>query len=1255
MVRKAFLVLRWVALGALVVCLLVVGTVAFLLKTGYGNGFVLRLAEDAFNRSFEGTLQIGRIDSIGLSKLKASNVVLLHQGHKILSVRRLQVDISPVALLAKRVWIPKLFLDGVLFDLARDEKGRPAVARAFRSRNPKPKGPPSEWKVRIARFEVIDGRFKDSELFMDQARIVGHFAFFGDAVRVDVSNLSSRLFFKKKEHAIQAALTYSYKERIHTLALLPSSVGFGRSFLRLHGNIRLAPAFHMELGLAFEHAFLPDFRHLFVLPGVSMAHPIEGGLGFFGDLQTFRVAWGLVSKASRVFGTLRGDLKGKEPELLVDIRELSLSSEEVRFHKDIAFALAGSGWLRVRGLSGLPKEGQADVHLTRASFRGVEVQDVHVRLNHSGDTLSIAASTKDSRGKASLEADVNLAAEGPFSASFSFDQVNPSAWKAGLPSGRLFGKGNVKGELAKAHGPRLTFDFDILPQSRVESMAGIKARAKGSWVPDRLGLEFASVTIGPNVFLLKGALDPKSLVYADLAFELNAKDLSALSSPLGMPLRGAMYSKGTLKKEEKQWLSKGKLSGEALRVRTYEIGKLDGSWDGLLQEGQPTGRFSASIEEMRAGVGFRTVRVLVTGARTLNVSLDATDTRLGGTYGLKTRVTPGKDAWRVMLDSFQIKAPKANWRLARPTELTVFSTGGVSVGRLELTDGGQAIFLEGAVGNEKSNLRLMLSGVQLNPLFSLLSPSFQGLAAEMNGRIELLGSRHAPVIRAKAAFKDVRLDKRTYGTLNVGMAYENNLATLDASWPSQKTRVIVQQPAGVSLARGVQVSLQKGRRLEARSDGLALGLLEPFVGSTLSSIAGVAQFQVVVAGGGTDEKSVNGSFAIQNGYVRVERLGTEAIFEEFQVHFLGTRARVSVKAHDVDGGRIALSGTFGLQGLQAEGLDLRLSAKMFSLARVPNYQIKADAVLALQGAMRSPSLSGEVIFRKSLLNPNLGLLSKKGIANDTTVYVHGKEEDAAQKTERSRTNAWLNPLSSLRMDVRLRITEDVLVRRTDVTANLRGNVQVRKEPEGPVKLEGSIEVARGWLNVYSKRFTIERAKATFTEATGLNPLLDIISVYTTSEYAVYVVVRGEAKMPQVEFKSMPELDKTDILSVLLFGKPQSGLGSTEQASFQSQAASASGGMIASTLLSEFREELGVSGLGFQIEEFSVTDDNGDGGRIGLGRYIGPKTYIRFYHSLNYQEGEEVAIDYHLTPKLGVSAHTTSQGTSGVDVFLHTQY
>lgn len=1247
--------LRWVALGAFALCLLVAGAVAFLLKTGYGNGLVLRLAEDAFNRSFEGTLQVGGIDAVGLSKLKASNVVLSLQGRKILSVRRLQVDISPMALAAKRVWIPKLSLEGVLFDLARNEKGQPAVARAFRSRNPKPKGPPSAWKVRIARFEVSDGRFIDSALFMDQARIIGHFALFRDTVRVDVSDLSSRLFFQKKEHAIQAELTYSYKERIHTLAILPSSVGFGRSFLRLHGNIRLAPAFHMELGLAFEPAFLSDFRHLFVLPGVSLAHPIEGGLGFFGDLQTFQVAYGLVSKASRVFGTLRGDLKEKEPELLADIRELSLSSEEVRLPKDIAFALAGSGWLKVRGLSGLPKEGQADVHLTRASIRGVEVQDVHVRLNHSDDTLRIAALTKDSRGKASLEGNVNLAAEKSFSASFSFDQINPSAWKAGLPSGRLFGKGNLKGELAKAHGPRLTFDFDILPQSHIESMAGVKARAKGSWVPDRLRLEFASVTIGPNVVLLKGALEPKSLSYADLAFELDAKDLSALSSPLGMSIQGAMYSKGTLKKEKKRWLSKGKLSGEALRVRTYEIGRLDGSWDGLFQEGQPKGRFSASIEEMRAGIGFRTVRVLVTGAHTLNVSLDATDTRFGGTYGLKTRITPGKEAWRVMLDSFQIKTPKANWRLARPTELTVFSVGGFSVGRLELTDGGQALFLEGAAGKEKINLRLMLSGVQLDPLFSLLNPSFQGLAAEVNGGVELLGSRHAPVIRAKAAFKDVRLGKRTYGTLNVGMAYENNLATLDASWPSQKTRVMVWQPVGVSLAQGVQVRLQKGRRLEARSDGLALGLLEPFVGSMLSSIAGVAQFQVVVVGGGTDEKSINGSFAIQDGYVRIEKLGTEAIFEEFQVHFLGTRARVSIKAHDADGGRIALSGTFGLQGLQAEGLDLRLSARTFSLAMVPNYQIKADASLALQGAMRSPSLSGEVVFRKSLLNPNLGLLSKKGVAKDTTVYVHGKEENTAQKTKRSRTNVWSNPLRSLRMDVRLRITEDVLVRRTDVTANLRGNVQVRKEPEGPVTLEGSIEVARGWLNVYSKRFTIERAKATFTEATGLNPLLDIISVYTTSEYTVYVVVRGEAKMPQVEFKSVPELDKADILSVLLFGKPQSGLGSTEQASFQSQAASASGGMIASTLLSELREELGVSGLGFQIEEFSVTDNNRDSGRIGLGRYIGPKTYVRFYHSLNPQEGEEVAIDYHLTPKLGISAHTTSQGTNGVDVFLHTQY
>lgn len=1253
--RKAFLTLRWVVFCFLALCLIASGTAVFLLKTEYGKGLVLSFVEDVFNRSFEGTLQIGSIDAMSLSGLKATNVLLLFHGRRVLSIKRLKGDISPMALFAKRVWIPKLSFEGVLFDLARNDHGQPAVSQAFRPRKPEgKKGPPSAWRVRIARFEVKNGCFIDSALLIDQARFLGHFSLFRDNIRLDVSDLSARLFMQKKEHTIQAAMTYSYKDRTHTLVLLPSTLARERSCLRVHGNIRLAPAFSMELGVGLEHAFLSDFKHLFVLPGVSVTYPLEGGVGFYGDLKTFRVGYGLISGASRIFGTLKADLRGKEPELQADLREVLLGSKDVRLPRDVPFSFAGSGWLKLRGLSGIPKEGQASVHFERVSVQGLEVRDVHASIKKAGDALRIHAEAKDSRGEASVEGNVTLTSEKHFTATFSFGQINPSAWRASLPAGRLFGKGSIQGEFPKAKDSRFSFSMSLLPQSQIGGVHGIRAEARGSWMPDALRLDLASVTAGPNMLSLKGNLEPKTLRSADINFSLAAKDLSVLSGPLRIPLQGSMYANGMVKKQEKRFFSKGRLSGESLRVATYQAEKLDGSWDGSLHEGQPQGSFRASIQEVQAGIGFRNVRILANGAQTFNVSLEASDSCWEGSYRLKTRIALQREGFHAMLDSFQMKSPKANWRLAKPADLTVSFRGGFWVEKLELTDGGQVLLLEGGANKEKANVSLTLSGVQLGTVLDLLNPSFQSMEAEVNGRVEVVGNPYSPILKAKASIKDLRYGKRSYGDLHADIDFSNNLATVNASWPSQKTHVIVRQPLEFSLVRGVQIRFKRGLWLEAHSEGISLGLLEPFVGERLTSIAGVAQFHVLLAGGGTEGKAIKGLFAIQDGYVRMAGYEAEAIFDEFQVNFLGKAMRVLIKAHDPEGGRLALNGTIGLHGMEPPDLDIRLAARTFSISRVAKYRIKSDADLTLTGNTRSPSLQGEVVFLQSIINPELGLLAKKGITQDKTVVVHRTEGSTVERVAR-RPTAVFNPIHSLRMDVRLRIAEDVLVQRTDVTANLRGNVRLHKEAGGPVKLEGSLEVSRGWLSVYSKRFTIERAKATFTEATGLNPLLDIISVYTKKEYTVYVLVRGEAKRPQVEFKSAPELDKTDILSVLLFGKPQSELGSSEQASFQSQAAAASGGMIASTLLSGFRQEFGVSGLGFQIEEFSMANENGDGGRIGLGRYIGPKTYVRFYHSLNHQEGEEVAVDYHLTPKLGVSAHTTSIGTNGVDVFLHTQY
>jgi translocation and assembly module TamB len=74
------------------------------------------------------------------------------------------------------------------------------------------------------------------------------------------------------------------------------------------------------------------------------------------------------------------------------------------------------------------------------------------------------------------------------------------------------------------------------------------------------------------------------------------------------------------------------------------------------------------------------------------------------------------------------------------------------------------------------------------------------------------------------------------------------------------------------------------------------------------------------------------------------------------------------------------------------------------------------------------------------------------------------------------------------------------------------------------------------IAVLRKSCIIDKGVVTFTGSEDINPILDVSASYKISDYIIYVDVVGKSKKPDINYRSEPELDQGDILSLLVFGK-----------------------------------------------------------------------------------------------------------------------
>jgi translocation and assembly module TamB len=136
--------------------------------------------------------------------------------------------------------------------------------------------------------------------------------------------------------------------------------------------------------------------------------------------------------------------------------------------------------------------------------------------------------------------------------------------------------------------------------------------------------------------------------------------------------------------------------------------------------------------------------------------------------------------------------------------------------------------------------------------------------------------------------------------------------------------------------------------------------------------------------------------------------------------------------------------------------------------------------------------------------------------------------------------------------------------------------------------------------------------------------------------------------PSLKLASEPSLAQADILSVLMFGKTARDLNEGQKADVENGAAQLAASYASGELGQSVSDALGLSGRGIQLQELSAS-------RVALGTYLTDKTFVTVGQTYGAQQGQEMRVEYELTPRWSITSSAASAGGSGADVIWHRRY
>ncbi len=755
---------------------------------------------------------------------------------------------------------------------------------------------------------------------------------------------------------------------------------------------------------------------------------------------------------------------------------------------------------------------------------------------------------------------------------------------------------------------------------------------------------------GPGADLeASGTLELDGVRSSSLDYRVRRADLSKLEALLGRRLAGDAVTAGRLTGTTARMRFQGDGSVSRLAASGVEVGATNGSYDVAFPSDIPsaaTGSVKAHLSSMRAfGQEWQSIDGAASyDAGTIDATVDGVSTT-GLGVSLKGLFLLDQRARRVDINRLSATVARTAWTLVPGVRPRIdWTDTSATVSGFELVDaasGTQRLAANGEWTTDgRGRLLLTARGLSLDALFAGTAS-----AARYGGMLDatatVTGTAEQPAVSSDFTITQGRVRRLGYQRFGGHVEYRNEQFTVDVRL-DQAEGVWLTAAGDVPLSLFDRMRSAAAMRLVVKSSPVSLTLLEG-VTDVVRNVTGTMQLDVTVLGTSRDPHFA-GRAEVDNASFEVAASGARYRNGRFALALSTDRVGVeALHVEDEDGHTLDVTGSLGTHELRVGDLQVTVNARSFQVLRNEFGRVEVDAQLNLAGEFESPRLTGRVTVTGGEVNVDR-------ILDRALFQPYATEAQVAAQTVDIDPIVALNPWERMGMDIELHVpgTLRMLGENVQVSPgtplglgniNLRafGDLYLYKDPAKPMYVNGSFDSLSGTYVFQGRRFDLDPVSS-ITFRGDLNPELYVAVNRLISGVETRVQIVGQMREPELRLTSVPPLDPSEVLSLIVFNTSTNELSALQQEQLAVRAGTLAAGFLAAPMMSALERTLGIDTL-----EIEPGADIRGGPRVTVGNEIAPGLVARFSRQFGEADYDEATLEYYLSRILRIRATFSDAG------------
>ena len=253
-------------------------------------------------------------------------------------------------------------------------------------------------------------------------------------------------------------------------------------------------------------------------------------------------------------------------------------------------------------------------------------------------------------------------------------------------------------------------------------------------------------------------------------------------------------------------------------------------------------------------------------------------------------------------------------------------------------------------------------------------------------------------------------------------------------------------------------------------------------------------------------------------------------------------------------------------------------------------------------------------------------------------------------------------LTHSNLRIKLRESDQISVHNNLAHIRLKPSLTIVGTLDQPVPT-GRVSIEEGYILYLDRRFTVTTGTLDFQDPHRMNPIVDFhakcqlkpFQTQSKKEYVVYIDLIGPVDAIQMNLRSEPVLDRSDILTLLT-------MGATRQELSQSNPNldNAKLGKLVQDRLADYSSQKISAytadrvGTFMHLESITIEGDlfnfgSNWGPQLVASKKVGEKTTLTYSTSVGQATNQNVKLEYEITSGVSVEGQTDQKGHSGLDL------